>query len=190
MSYSREARRCKRCRLHVERCLCRDVATHAVTTQLVLVPQIRDWQRPSNTARLAWLMLDAELALVGDRATPLEPASLLRPGMRHVVLHPAKDAPPLTPLEDGRPVRLLVPDGSWRQSNRIARRLVALPGVERASITPQAGPALRRRPTHDQSCTAEAIAAALEVLGDVAAAASLRAALVLLVERTRASRGW
>lgn len=190
MSYSATAQRCARCRLHVGRCLCGDIEARPIDTQLVLVPQIRDWQRPSNTARLARLMFGAELNLVGDRDHPLEPASLLRSGARHIVLHPGKSAPPLAPLDDGRPVRLLVPDGSWRQSNRIARRLAALPDVERARISPRAGPALRRRPTADHSCTAEAIASALEVLGQPEAAASLRAALALLVDRTRASRGW
>lgn len=159
----------------------------------MLVPHVREWRQSSNTGRVASCTLEgAELALWGARDRPLDLVSLVRADTRCVVLHPADDAPPLQ--RDGRRVRLLVPDGTWRQSVRIARKLAAIPDVERASLPPSAegqdeGAWLRRAPSAEQLGTGYAIAAALEVLGDVEAAAQLRAAVRVMVDRSLFVRG-
>jgi DTW domain-containing protein YfiP len=161
----------------------------ATRARLVLVPHVKEWRQSSNTGRVAVMTLrHAELAVWGRRAAPLEPSLLLRPGHRHVLLHPGEDAAPLAPT-DARPVRLIVPDGTWRQSGRIAKRLAALPGVGRARLALRPTAGLRRAPAPDRVHTGEAIAAALERLGEPRAAAALRDAVRRLVDRTLWVRG-
>ncbi len=157
---------------------------------MVLVPHVLEWKRPSNTGRLATLALaGAELSLFGERSSPFDPLALARDGARHLVLHPGPSALPLSAIDDGRPVRLLVPDGSWQQSTRIANRLCRIEGAARVRVKPRPTIGLRRRPSADRACTAEAIAAALDVLGEREAAEGLRALLDELLRRTRATRG-
>lgn len=178
-------RRCARCRLHVPLCVCPILPRIATRTRVVLVPSEREWERPSNTGRIAVLSLvRAELA-VWDR--DLDPALLLRDGHTHFLLHPSGDPPLLEPV--GGPVSLLVPDGTWRESSRIARRLERLSGVARVRLdaAPRIGLRDAPRPGHIGTC--DAIADALEVLGDLDAALELRAALRVMMDRTLWVRG-
>ncbi|HHH30991.1 MAG TPA: DTW domain-containing protein [Polyangiaceae bacterium] len=183
--------------MHLSHCLCAVAPPIPTQIQLVLAPHIRDWRRPSNTGRLAWLALeDVELYPFGVRGRPFDPLVLERVGARHLVLHPGGDAVPIERVckthFHGRgegDVRLLVPDGTWRQSGRIANRLCQIPGALRVSVTPRPTGALRKRPSPNRACTAEAIATALSELGEPQAAASIRALLGLLLERTARSRG-
>ncbi len=155
---------------------------------MVLVPHAVDWDQPSNTGRLAALFLSTcELAVFGRRDRPLDLESLLREQQTHLLLHPGPDAAPLGPV-DG-PVRLLVPDGSWRQAGRIASRLARLPGVARVRVDPPPSPALRRAGSPDRVATAFAIAAALDALGEPAPAAHLRSVAEVMVARALRARG-
>lgn len=169
-------------------CLCAALPFVPSRARVVLVPHAREWRQPSNTGRVALLSLrSAELAVWGRREAPLDLSLLLRDGHTHLVLHPGPDARPIAPV-DG-PVRLLVPDGSWRRAGRIARRLLALPGAipVKVDVAPRAG--LRRAPEPGKVHTAAAIAQALEALGDAAAAAAVRAAGDLMIRRTLEARG-
>ncbi|RZO65592.1 MAG: DTW domain-containing protein [Sandaracinaceae bacterium] len=187
MGRQRTQPRCARCRLLDTDCVCALLWPVASRTRVVLVPHVREWRQPSNTGRLAVLGLwNSELAVWGRRAPRLDPSLLLREGETHLLLHPSEGARPIEPIE-GR-VRLLVPDGSWRRAGRIARRLAALPGVQpvRVDVGPHAR--LRRAPSPDKVHTAAAIAAALEALGDVDAAAALRASSAAMIARQLSAR--
>ncbi len=184
--------------MHVPLCLCAAIPRIATTTQLVLVAHVREWHQPSNTGRIALLSLaGAELAIWGRRDQPLTHADLAREDARTVILHPSGDAPPLAPAaDDPRPLRLLVPDGTWRQSTRMARKLAKMPGFARARLDAPTDPQtqdtstkLRRAPAQGKLCTGEAIAAALDVLGDHAAAAELRRAVGVMIDRSLFVRG-
>jgi len=119
---------------------------------------------------------------------------LAEEGAHHLVLHPGGEAVCITSWADENDapesaVRLLVPDGSWQQSTRIANRLMQIPGAIRVRVTPRALVGLRRSPSPERACTAEAIASALDALGESQAARELRSALALMFERTRNARG-
>lgn len=191
MSRNRIQPRCPRCLLHVPLCLCAELPRIEVETRVVLVPHAVEWRQASNTGRVAMLTLsDAELAVWGKRGEPLDPSRLAAPeSTRTVLLFPSDGAPSLAPRDDGRPVRLLVPDGTWRQGRRIARKLSTLPHVERARVAAPPQRTLRKRPSEDRLGTGEAIAAALEALGEVDAATALREAVRTMVDRTLFVRG-
>ncbi len=157
---------------------------------MVLVPHRVEWRQASNTARVAHLTLtNTELAVWGRRDAPLDVSTLAGSSdVRTVLLFPSEGAPPLAPTDD-RPVRLIVPDGTWRQARRITRRLSLLPGIERARVVAAPQRHLRKPPTADRLGTGEAIAAALEALGEIDAAAKLRDAVRTMVDRALFVRG-
>lgn len=175
--------------MHTPLCLCDDLPRIEAAARVTLVAHAAEWRRFSNTGRVAVLALEgAELAVWGVRDQPLDPATLVREAERTVLLYPSEDAPRLVPT-DARPVRVLVPDGTWRESRRIASRLAPLPGIEKVRVDAAARPGLRAAPSAGRLGTGEAIAAALEALGDRDAAAQLREAVRTMVERALYVRG-
>jgi DTW domain-containing protein YfiP len=174
--------RCARCRLHFPMCVCAELPRLATRARVVLVPHPAEWDRPSNTGRIAMLSLvRAELAVWRH---DLDLSLLLREGHDHLLLHPSGE-----PVACGdRPVSLIVPDGTWRESSRIARRLMRIPGVRCARIDPSPRAGIRRAPDAHRIGTGEAIAEALDALGEDAGD-PLRAAVRLMVERTLWQRG-
>jgi DTW domain-containing protein YfiP len=170
--------------MHVPLCLCAILPRIDHATRVVVLAHPAEWDRPSNTGRVAVLTLRrAELAMW---RTELDLGLLLRDGHEHLLLHPAGS--PLSPITD-RPVSLIVPDGTWRETSRIARRLMALPNLRRVRLVspPRAG--LRDAPSPDRLGTADAIADALETLGERDAARSLRDALRVMKDRSLWTRG-
>lgn len=171
--------------MHVERCLCA-LPRAASRTRVVLVPHAIDWDLPSNTGRAAMLALGCEVAVWGRTGRPFDPQALLRENTTHLVLHPGPSSVPLEPTPG--PVRLLVPDGTWRQAARIASRLERL-GARRVRVSPPPAPRLRKASAPDRVPTAFAIAAALEALGEPEPAAAVRHTAEQLVAHCRAVRG-
>lgn len=173
--------------MHVPLCLC-DGPRIRTATRIVLVPHAGDWDQPSNTGRVAALSLaSCELAVWARRGRVFDPALLLRDGCTHLLLHPGPDAEPIGSVRG--PVRLLVPDGSWRQATGIASRLARLPGVRRVRVEPGPCPRLRRSGDPSRVGTAFAIAAALEALGEAEAARALHARAETMVHRALWVRG-
>jgi len=182
----RPAHRCARCRLLSPDCLCALVPRVETRTRVVVVMhQLEDW-KPSNTGRLAVACLPNSALVVrgderrtfemgGERASPPfgEPPPVPTEPMRWdehgdpVLLFPHEDARPLDDWRaHPRPVTLVVPDGTWRQGQRVRRRMPGLAGVPCALITRAAPSAYRLRTTTDPKrlATMEAIAEALAIL--------------------------
>jgi len=125
--------------------------------------------RMSNTARLLTLAIrDATLVGHGAFPAPADPASHMPAGATPVVLFPGRGARPLTPeliASLPSPPALIVPDGNWRQTSRMVKRLPLLAGAVKVSLPARtfAGAALRRnRPGH-RMLTYEAVVQALAV---------------------------
>jgi DTW domain-containing protein YfiP len=175
--------------MHVPLCVCSLVPRIAHATRVVLVVHPHEWERPSNTGRIAVLALQRAELSIWDRAIwdrGADASVLLREGHRHVLLHPS--GPPLAPRGDA-PVSLLVPDGTWRETSRIVKRLAHLPHLERASLVaaPRAG--LRDAPRPGHLGTGDAIAEALRALGEPDAATQLANAVRMMKERSLWVRG-
>jgi DTW domain-containing protein YfiP len=160
----------ERCKLHLPRCICDQIPVLTVTTQLIVVMHHREQNRPTATAPLAMRALTNHSWLIhGRQDAPVDLREHVGSNRRGLLLFPAHDARPLTPelvAEDLRPVSLVVPDGSWRQASKAARRL---PGIETLqAVTLPPGPPsryrLRREPRADGLATFEAIARAFGAL--------------------------
>jgi DTW domain-containing protein YfiP len=150
-------------------CLCDLVPRVATRTRVLVVLHHAETQKPSNTGRLALRCLPNSGAVI--RGAPGEKAAAPAPAWAEhgdpVVLFPHPDARPLSDFCGGpRPVTLIVPDGTWRQAQRVRRRVAGLGDVPCAFVTRDAPSAyrLRRTPDARRLSTMEAIAEALGLL--------------------------
>jgi DTW domain-containing protein len=159
--------RCPGCRLLVTACLCDLIPCVATRTRVLVVLHHAETQKPSNTGRLALQCLPNSGVVI--RGAPDQP--MVAPAWAEhgdpVVLFPHPDARPLSDFCEGpRPVTLIVPDGTWRQAQRVRRRVAGLGDVPCAFIARGAPSAyrLRRTPDERRLSTMEAIAESLSLL--------------------------
>ncbi|NUM88800.1 MAG: DTW domain-containing protein [Bdellovibrionales bacterium] len=195
--YSCSKPRCDRCRMHAELCLCAEIPRVGTRARVVLVMHATEEKKPSNTGRLAHLCLpNSEIRLRGERGAPLRLDGLVDPEHETLLLRLAPESAELTPgLVAGlqRPVRLLVPDGTWSQASSTGARLARdLPGLRQVKLSVGERPSLYRlRAEHhpDGMSTFEAIARALEVLEGPGVRAPLERIFRVMVERVLWTRG-
>jgi DTW domain-containing protein len=181
-----------------EICLCQEIAAfrqqHRAQTRVVVLMHHREEHLTTNTAHLATLLLPhCELYIRGEENQPLDPEQILDSSKTPLFLYPSEDARHLTPellLELKKPPYLIVPDGSWRQASKVARRESFLKDVARVTLVADAPSRyrLRREPKTEGLATFEAIARALGVLEDPALRAEMERIFELMVERTLKSR--
>jgi DTW domain-containing protein len=168
--------RCQECRLHSELCICSQLPRLDTLTRVCLLMHVQERDKPSNTGRLAHLCLpNSEIRYRGLRdGSPLDLTGLKDEAFETFLLVLSEDSKELNPalLADlKRPVRLLVPDGTWSQASRLGSKLLrepSLAGVRRVKLCIQPGKPseYRLRTEHhpDGMATFEAIARALGVL--------------------------
>lgn len=189
---ARGSPRCPRCRMHVPLCLCAGLPRIETETQLTLWTHVVELERPTNTGRLATLCLPEARVVAAGGPESLRPELGPAPERRTYVLYPGPEALVLDKAlahEDPRPLRLIVPDGTWSQTRRFARQLASWPRL----VLPS-GPPTRFRlrdavKAPERICTLEAIARALGVIEGHHVEAALLGALERMVERTLFTRG-
>ncbi|MBN2196619.1 MAG: DTW domain-containing protein [Polyangiaceae bacterium] len=172
------AGRCPRCWLVRAYCICSEIPTLTTPVEIVVVRHRIEAWRSSGTARLLALAVpsvrlveygidvgvaDAELA--GLIALDQAASALLFPdGGTLITTAPT-------------PRRLIVPDGTWRETRRMLRRLPSTWGLSRRTLPPDQHVAplrLRRAPGAATRSTIEAVGDALALLGDSGTGDALR----------------
>lgn len=163
-------------------------------TRVVVLMHRREWSKTTATAHLGALALsNYAILLRGNRDEPIAPADVLSSERRPLLLFPSDDARTLTPAllaEDARPVTLIVPDGSWRQASKVAKRTPFLHDVERV-ILPAGPPSryrLRREPRQEGLATFEAIARSLGIIEGQNVRTNLEQPFLAMVEGTLETR--
>ena len=163
-------KRCQRCFFRPEHCLCAVAQPRVTRSAWVIVRHALEAPRTTNTARWAQLALARSELLEFGGPVPfawtegsLEGAALLFP-----TSHP-------TPPPEVAPQRVVVIDATWSQARKMVQRIPGLAALPRLGLgPPQAGsPRLRVPPIEGGMSTIEAIARALELLGELDAAAHL-----------------
>jgi DTW domain-containing protein YfiP len=145
----------------------------------VVIAHVSDLPRTSSTVRLLGLAIRGVAVLPhGMFPAPADPAACLPPGTTPVVLFPGHGARPLTPeLVAGlpSPPAVIVPDGNWRQANRMVKRIPLLAGAAKVALPERAfsGMAVRRNQERHHMSTYEAVAQALGILEGEAVSAPL-----------------
>lgn len=182
--------RCAGCGLRHADCLCAELVRREVDTRVVVLMHRAEARKSTNTGRLLpRLLTGAEIHVRGGE--PGAPGPSLPVGPR-LLLYPLPGARLLS-AEDalGGPLVLLVPDGNWSQTRRMARRDEEARRVEPVALPP--GPpsryGLRRSPREGTVSTLEAVARALGVLEGPAVERALLAALDLFVARSLRAAG-
>jgi DTW domain-containing protein YfiP len=176
-----------------QHCFCDRLHPIAAATRVVVVMHVKELPKVSNTARLLPMALtDGRLVLHGCPGPPTQVDGLADPARQTYVLFPGAGARPLSRAElaaDGRPVTLVVPDGTWRQAQRIVRRVPAVVPLPRRCL-PE-GPPSRyrlRSAAPGRLSTCEAVGRALGLLEGPAVEAELMALFDALVEGALAAR--
>lgn len=187
--------RCEECQLRHVLCICDIIPKQKVSTKLIVLMHQRETNLTTNTAKLARLGLEgSEIRIRGVRDKPMSSEGLVTPDRQSLYLFPSQEAVTLTPeliASYGKPITLIVPDGSWRQAKKVAKREPALAGIPHVKL-PQGALStyrLRREPNAESVSTFEAIARALGILEGQAVQEKLEYLFDVMVERLLWSRG-
>ena len=181
--------RCPRCWLRAGFCICAEVPRVVTRTEVVVVRHEREAWKSTGTARVALQALErSRLIEYGEDGAGADDALLpLCEGA--ALLFPETGIAP-APLGEP-PRRLIVLDGTWRQTRRMLKRLPSLAAVPRLVLPEKTEAPLRLRESDDPlgRSTLEAIADALEVLEGEETSRPLHALHALFVERVFKARG-
>ena len=156
--------RCERCQRPEPHCLCALIPALDSRTRVLILQHRSEAGHALNTARLAALGLrNAELRSgeVFDRQ------SLGPEAGRSYLLFPGEDAVALSSLAElDAPLRLIVPDGTWRKARKLLHVNPWLASLPRVVLPPglQSRYRLRKAPAPGALSTIEAIVTALNVL--------------------------
>jgi DTW domain-containing protein YfiP len=168
----------------------------ATRTRVVLVMHRAENSKSTNTGRIATACLaNSEVLVRGHKGKPSEPLAWGE-GVQPLLLFPFEGAKPIAEaahLFDGKPVVLIVPDGTWRQASKVRRRVPGLADMTCVSVSGEARLPYRLRAeahAHGLS-TIEAIARAMAVLegGREDVQRALERVFRSMVERTLWTRG-
>jgi DTW domain-containing protein len=189
--------RCTKCSMHEELCLCALIPRLPTATRVVILMHAQELKKPSNTGRLAHLCLpNSEIRLRGQRdGTPLDLEGLLEDSHETWMLYLSPDSRELGPellSERKKPVRLLVPDGTWSQASRLGAKLARqLPGVRHVKLKADKPSSYQLRSEHDPNgmATFEAIARALGALEGSEVQAEMEKIFQVMVDRVLYTRG-
>jgi len=163
-------------------------------TRVSVLMHHREEHLTTNTAQLAAQLLpNCEVFIRGKPDAALDPSQILRPGETPLLLYPSENAQVLTrEFVQGlkAPFCLIVPDGSWRQASKVAKREAFLADIPRVVLKADAPTRyrLRREPKTEGLATFEAIARALGVLEGPKVREEMEKVFELMVNRTMRSR--
>ncbi len=186
---------CPLCATSRALCLCDAVPRIVLKTRISLVIHHRELSRNSNTGLLALrALVNTELRIRGEGRETLDLKDLLNPQYRTFLFFPSADAVELDKTlvaQDGKPIQLIVPDGTWRQARKIHSRHPELKDLRRVKIsTPNDSIfQLRAQSRPERMATLQAIAHGLGVIEGDPIRKQLMALYQTKVERTLVGRG-
>jgi DTW domain-containing protein YfiP len=169
--------RCPGCGFPHEHCVCALIPRVPCRARIVVVRHIAERKKASNTGGLTALVLGCPRIDHGDPGPPTDLSPIL--GDRPRVLAPHGSTELTEP-----PSAIVVLDGTWGQARRMRARIPPLRDVP-AWTLPDAPARDRMRRPHlpDGLSTMEAVATALELLGEPEPARALRSLYDELVRR-------
>jgi DTW domain-containing protein YfiP len=182
--------------MHRSLCICALLPRVATRTRVVVVLHQLEAAKTTNTGALAARCLENSAVVYRGRAPGSGAADPLDERMwietDPLLLFPHSSATPLDAWRgSGKPITLLVPDGTWPQTVRTCRRLRALGDIPCVSL-PAPGAAvdrLRDSARADRLATLEAVALALGVLEGPTVRDALMRVYRIMTERTLWTNG-
>ena len=159
---------CPTCFFRHQWCLCSKIVPMDTRAHFILVRHYKEAFKTSNSGRIASLALsNSSLYDYGVKGAPFDPSVLDKEGTR--VLFPAVGGEKKTKREELREVKnVIILDGTWSQARRMYQRIEILRNIPKLSLEPHHIPPIRIRqaPTSSTMATIEAIARAIEILGE------------------------
>lgn len=173
-------------------CFCKHLTPLPGKSFLTVIMHRKETALTSNTASLALKMLPkSELIIRGEKGdafdfTPKE-------GHQPLYLFPSEDAQVLTKefaQSFGKPIQLIMPDGTWRQAKKFHKREPALASIPRVRVDQdlQHIYTLRKSPVPGGVCSLEAIAMAMGILDGDEVRDGLLQALRIMNRKVEVSR--
>lgn len=178
--------RCAGCRMPEFACFCDEIPVIPSRTRVVVIRHLSEINLASNTGRVvARAMPNAVMVDHGLPGPRLDLSEVLGPDAWLL-------APGATPAVAPVVRTLIVLDATWSQVQGMRRRIPPLPDLPVLSLpAPAVAPLRMRRGYGDtQLATIEAVAAALEVVGEPEPAAQLRAVFARMALRMQELRGF
>jgi DTW domain-containing protein len=195
--HSRTKVRCHRCALHQELCICELIPKLETVTRVVILMHAQEEKKPSNTGRLAHLCLpNSEVRVRGARdQIPLCLDGLIDDKFESWMLHLSDESSELSmelAASRTKPVRLIVPDGTWAQASRLGSKLARkFPGIRHIKLKAEKPSIYRLRAEHhpDGMATFEAIARALGILEGSEVQEKMERVFQIMTDRVLWTRG-
>ena len=204
--------RCPDCHVHRSLCICALLPRLEIRTRVVLVVHQLEATKPTNTGLLAARCLTNSAVIYRGRAPdgegePEPTGAPLGGGESEaLMLFPLPEATPLDAWRgSGKPVTLVVPDGTWAQAARTRKRSDLLRAIPCVSLPAPAAPVadavagtvagtvdrlrLRRPPGTNRLATMEAVALALGILEGPAVRDALMHVYRVMTDRTLWTNG-
>lgn len=173
-------------------CVCAHLPRLDLRTRLVLVLHRYEARKPTNTGQLAArCLVNSEVVVRGHEGEPSAPI-VFDDAVQPVFLFPHEDARPLADVVAlGKPIVLVVPDGTWRQARKVRARVPGLATIPCVTVPVGAPTQYRLRAERRENglATIEAIARALEVTDGPAVREALEGVFDHMVTRTLFTRG-
>lgn len=182
--------RCQRCWVVEQWCVCGHVLAVPTRTEVLVVRHDRESAKSTGTARIAGLaMPNLRLLGFGDDAEPARSELAAGLGEGAFLLFPTDE--PSAPWDGAQVKRLVVLDGTWRQTRRMYAKLPMLRGLPKLALPEKTERVLRLRESKFEAgrSTLEAIAEAIGLLEGEPAAAPLHALHATYVEKVFRARG-
>lgn len=175
-------------------CICPFIPRLNLKTKVILLLHHRETHRPTNTGRLAHLILPhSEIRVRGLKGQPMDNQGLVSEERQSIVLFPSENSVELSQnsiAQFHKPLTLIVPDGNWRQASRMPNRIAEIRDLPRFHV-PDLGPTqykLRAENRNGGLATLEAIARALGIIEGLEVKEKMESVLAVKVERTLMAR--
>ena len=172
-------RRCQRCFININMCFCESITNIQTKTHISIIFHVKEYFLTSNTGKIANLSLsNSSFEIRGVENTPLK-EDYTRGGIyQPYYLYPSEDAQLLDSHfinKHDKPINLVVPDATWRQTKKFHKREPNLKGIPHVKLpfSQKSLYQLRKQKSEEGLCTIEAIAFSLGCLGDKTAQSHL-----------------
>jgi DTW domain-containing protein YfiP len=196
MSKRRESitNRCPKCSINMAMCFCDAISLIDTTTHVSVVFHKKEYFLTSNTGKIANLALkNSSYQIRGIKEKPLVDDFTHNGKYTPYYLYPSDDAETLDSdfLEkQTKPINLIVPDATWRQTKKFHKREPLLKEIPHVKVPflQKSIYQLRRQSTDEGLCTIEAIAYALKALDEPKASEHLIEILKIMNYKVMNSR--
>ncbi len=175
-------------------CICEHLVPMEHKTPVDILMHFRERITTTNTGKIAhFLLKNSRIHYRGLINSPLSESDVMISGYTPLYLYPSESSVTLTPelVQSLGKVQLIVPDGSWRQAKRVARRESFLKDAIHVKL-PISTPGifyLRRKIKQEGVSTLEAIARALAIIESTEIRDRLENVFRIMIEKTLETRG-